>query len=412
MKILGLEFKIAKRYLRSKKKNRFISFISGLSTLGLTLAIVSLITILSVMNGFHKEIRGRILSAIAHANINHISGNVENWQEVIKNIKHKDLVATAPYITKYGMLVANNQASGVFIRGINPEYEKNVSILVNKIKYGTANIKKYEILLGQGLANKLGVTLNGYVILLTPNISNSIIGLTTKFKKFKVVGIFNAGLADYDNSLAFISLYAANKLYKMNGKVSGIRLQVNDIFKAKAIGNDIARDLGDKYYAIDWGVQKRNIFQALQLEKQMIAIILVLIITIAMFNVVSMMVMVVTEKKSDIAILRTIGMTPKNIIKIFFLQSLIIGLIGIVVGTILGLLLSYNIEAVISSIESLLGFQFFPEQIFYINKFPSDIQITDVIYVTTFSFILVILSAIYPAYRAGKTNIIETLKYG
>ena len=237
-------------------------------------------------------------------------------------------------------------------------------------------------------------------------------GIQPRFKRFTITGIFDAGMNEYDNNLAFIHLNQAQKLYSMNSNVSGIRLQVDDLFQAKKITNQVAKSLGaNQYYGIDWSAQKSNFIKALNLEKQMIGIVLSLIIAVAAFNIVSMMVMVVTDKKADIAILRTLGMTPKRIVKVFFYQGITIGIIGISIGLMLGILLSLNIESIVSSIESLLGFQFFPKDVFYINRFPSDIHLADVVKVGVGAFILVMLAAIYPAKRAGKVVITQVLNH-
>ena len=228
---------------------------------------------------------------------------------------------------------------------------------------------------------------------------------------FTVGGIFNAGLNEYNNGLAFIHLYDAQDLFTLGNEVTGIRLKVDDLFKANIITQETVKSLGDGFYGVDWMQQKQNFMRALNLEKQMIAIILSLIIAVAAFNIVSMMVMVVTDKKTDIAILRTLGMTPKRIVRIFFYQGLSIGFIGILVGTVLGLLLALNIESVISGIETIIGFQFFPKDVFYINRFPSKILMSDVASIMIGAFILVIIAAIYPARRAGKVNISEVLRH-
>ena len=410
---MSVEFKIANKYLLSQRKRGFISFISLISMLGIILGVASLITVLSVMNGFHNELRDRILSAISHVNISQYNGKLDNWQDVNNTIlKNKNVIASAPYIEQYALLTYSGKSKGVFIRGIVPKLEKDVSILLDKIKYGSLKLDKYQIILGSGLANSLGVSIKDKVILLTPQILSSIIGLTPKFKRFTVSAIFDAGIGEYNNNLAFIDINTANILYQMDSKVSGIRLKVDDMFKASSIANNILHSLADnKYYATDWIGQKQNFFRALQLEKQMIFLILVLIITIAAFNIVSMMVMVVTDKKADIAILRTIGMTPKRIVKVFLYQSLLIGLIGIIIGTGLGILIAQNVEVIVKFIESVLGFSFFPKTVFYINNFPSDLQLNDVINTILLAFILTVIASIYPAYKASKVNISEVLRY-
>jgi lipoprotein-releasing system permease protein len=410
---MSIEFDISTQYLRSNRKKGFISFISGVSMVGLVLGVMTLITVLSVMNGFHQELRERILSAISHATISEYGGSLSNWQELQTSInKNNKVIASSPYIEKYALLNINNQAQGISVRGIIPQLEKQTSILLDKIKSGDNQLSKSSILIGAGLANKLGAFLGDKVTLLTPQLSSSIIGIQPRFKRFTISGIFDAGINEYDNNLAFIQLNQAQKLYSMKDKVSGIRLKVDDLFQAKKITHEVITTLGDnKYYGIDWTRQKANFIKALNLEKQMIGIVLSLIIAVAAFNIISMMVMVVIDKTADIAILRTLGMTPKRIVKIFFYQGLTIGIIGIVIGLILGVLLSLNIENIVSGIESIIGFEFFPKDVFYINRFPSDIHLNDIIKVALGSFALVILASIYPAKRAGKVAIAKVLNH-
>lgn len=410
---MSVEFKISNQYLRSNRKKGFVSFISGVSMVGLILGVMTLITVLSVMNGFHKELRERVLSAISHSTISEYGGTLNNWAELRLEInKHENVVNSSPYIERYGLLSIDGKAKGISVRGIDPVLEQQTSVLLNKIKSGKVDLSGANIMIGSGLAAQLGTTVGEKITLLTPEISSSIIGIQPRFKRFTVSGIFNAGINEYDNNLAFIHLKQAQKLYSMKGKVSGIRLKVDDLFKANEITTEIVNNIDKKrYYGIDWMQKKANFIKALNLEKQMIGIVLSLIIAVAAFNIVSMMVMVVTDKKADIAILRTIGMTPKRIVRIFFYQGITIGIVGIVIGVILGVALSLNIESVVSGIESILGFQFFPKDVFYINRFPSEIHNMDVIKVAIGAFILVIIASIYPAKRAGKVKISEVLNH-
>jgi len=411
---MSVEFHISKQYLRSNRKKGFVSFISGVSMVSLILAVMALITVLSVMNGFHEELRNRVLNTISHAYITENDSTLTNWEEVNKKIKsNENIVDTSPYIEDFALMTLDGLSQGVSVRGILAEQEIKTSTLLNEIKYGELDLSREtpNILIGIGLATILSSSIGDTVTLIAPS-RNSIGLLVPKSLSFTVAGIFNAGLSEYNNTLAFIHLDDAQELFSLETKISGLRIKVDDLFEADTITDNIINYIGqDKYYGIDWMEQKRNFIAALNLEKQMIAVILSLIIAVAAFNIVSMMVMVVTDKRSDIAILRTIGMTPKRIVKVFFLHGVSIGLIGIVIGTILGILLALNIESVISFIETIIGFKFFPEDIFYINRFPSEIKFSDVISVMIGSFVLVILASIYPAKRAGKVNISEVLRY-
>lgn len=410
---MSIEFDISNQYLRSNRKKGFISFISGVSMVGLILGVMTLITVLSVMNGFHKELRDRVLSAISHSYISEHSGPLSDWQELqVKINQHPEVISSSPYIEKYALLNTTKGAQGISVRGIIPQLEKQTSILLDKIKFGSSQLTKSDILIGSGLSSQLGAQVGDKITLLTPELSSNIMGIQPRFKRFTVVGIFDAGINEYDNNLAFIQLSQAQILYSMKDQVSGIRLKVADLFQAKRITQEVTDKLGsDQYYGIDWTRQKANFIKALELEKQMIGVILSLIVAVAAFNIVSMMVMVVTDKTADIAILRTLGMTPKRIVKVFFYQGLTIGIIGITIGIILGIILSLNIETIVSGIEMILGFEFFPKEVFYINRFPSEIHLNDIINVAFGSFVLVILASIYPAKRAGKITIAKVLNH-
>ena len=411
---MSVEFHISNQYLRSNRKKGFVSFISGVSMVGLILAVMSLITVLSVMNGFHEELTNRVLNAISHSYITENDNTLENWEELSEEINSQDrILASSPYVENFALITSKNASQGVSARGIIMDLEVKTSVLLDDIKYGEIKLTEdsSSVLIGVGLATILSTGIGDSVTLIAPS-RNSIGLLMPKSKTFTVTGIFNAGLNEYNNNLAFIYLNDAQELFSLDDQVSGIRLKVDDLFNANKITSNVVEKLGsDLYYGVDWMQQKRNFIKALNLEKQMIAIVLSLIIAVAAFNIVSMMVMVVTDKKSDIAILRTIGMTPKRIVKIFFYQGLSIGLIGIVVGTVLGLLLALNIESVISGIETILGFQFFPKDVFYINHFPSVIQLNDVLSVVIGAIVLAVIAAIYPARRAGKVNISEVLRH-
>ena len=410
---MSVEFLISNKYLRSNRKKGFVSFISGVSMVGLILAVMSLITVLSVMNGFHEEITNRVLNTISHSYITESDDTLEDWEELRKKINSQEhIVASSPYVEDFALMTSKNASQGVSVRGILVDLESTTSSLLNDIKYGDLSLNEDDssILIGVGLATLMGTGIGDQLTLIAPT-RNSLGLLVPISTTFKVGGIFNAGLNEYNNGLAFIHLYDAQDLFTLGNEVTGIRLKVDDLFKANIITQETVKSLGDGFYGVDWMQQKQNFMRALNLEKQMIAIILSLIIAVAAFNIVSMMVMVVTDKKTDIAILRTLGMTPKRIVRIFFYQGLSIGFIGILVGTVLGLLLALNIESVISGIETIIGFQFFPKDVFYINRFPSKILMSDVASIMIGAFILVIIAAIYPARRAGKVNISEVLRH-
>ena len=410
---MSVEFQISNQYLKSNRKKGFVSFISGVSMVGLILAVMSLITVMSVMNGFHEELTNRILNTISHSYITGSDDTLENWDDLQLQINSNErVIASSPYVEDFALMTSKNGSQGISVRGILIDQESSTSALLDDIKYGSLSLEddQFSVLIGVGLATLMGTGVGDQISLIAPA-RNALGILVPQSQTFEVSGIFNAGLNDYNNGLAFIHLYDAQDLFTLGNKISGIRLKVDDLFDANEITNNVVKSLGKDFYGVDWMQQQKHFIRALNLEKQMIAIILSLIIAVAAFNIVSMMVMVVTDKKSDIAILRTLGMTPKRIVKIFYYQGVSIGLIGISLGTILGLLLAVNIESVISGIESIIGFQFFPKDVFYINRFPSKILPGDVISIIFGSFILVIIAAIYPAKRAGKVNISEVLRH-
>ena len=410
---MSVEFHISNQYLRSNRKKGFVSFISGVSMVGLILAVMSLITVMSVMNGFHEELTNRVLNTISHSYITGSDDKLENWDDLQLQINsNKRVIASSPYVEDFALMTSKNASQGISLRGILIDQESSTSALLDDIKFGSLSLEddQFSVLIGVGLATLMGTGVGDQITLIAPA-RNALGILVPQSQTFEVSGIFNAGLNDYNNGLAFIHLYDAQDLFTLGNKISGIRLKVDNLFDANEITNDVVKSLGKGFYGVDWMQQQKHFIRALNLEKQMIAIILSLIIAVAAFNIVSMMVMVVTDKKSDIAILRTLGMTPKRIVKIFYYQGVSIGLIGIGLGTILGLLLAVNIESVISGIESIIGFQFFPKDVFYINRFPSKILPSDVISIILGSFILVIIAAIYPARRAGKVNISEVLRH-
>jgi lipoprotein-releasing system permease protein len=407
---MNLEFKIAKQYIRSKK-NGSISLFSGISIIGLALGVMTLVTVLSVMNGFHSELRDRVLSSISHSYIAERGDYLKEWEFVSDRIEeNKEVIASSPYIEKYGLLTYRGESAAVNVRGIIENRESQTSDVLNKITYGSLDLSKSNILIGIGLSETLRVSIGDKITLITPKMKVSIMGITPRSKRFTISGIFDAGMNQYDNNLAFIELGNAQKLFGIKDGVSGIRIKFKDLFEAKPITREIVTELGrENYYGVDWTTQKANFIKALELEKQMIGVILSLIIAVAAFNIVSMMIMVVTDKKGDIAILRTMGMKSKRIVRVFFYQGMIIGLTGIIIGIVLGVILSLNLEALVSLIEYVFRIEIFSKEVFYITRFPTDIHIADIVKIAIGSILLVIFSSIYPAKKAGKVEIAKVL---
>jgi lipoprotein-releasing system permease protein len=401
---MHIENFISTRYLVAKK-TAGTSLITKVAIIGLILAVSSLITVLSVMNGFHQELRERVLNSISHGYIANIHNFVDT--EYAQNIinSHPEVISSNIFIDKYALISYQNSAEGISVRGIEPKEQQVIDVLKH-----TKSLQSGQIIIGAGLANSIRADIGDKITLLTPKLNTSIMGIRPQIKRLIVADIFDGGVSEYDNSLAFIGLGDARALYKMSNQIDGIRLKVKDMFTAKKIIDEISLQLGENYYGISWQEQKQNFFTALKLEKRLMTIVLSLIIAVAVFNVISMMIMLIKDKKYDIAILRTFGLNARQIKKMMFYLGLKIGLFAISAGIIFGLILSYFIADIVNFIEMLLQTKFFPTDVFYISSFPSQILLNDILLVAIISFILVILSSIYPATNAAKINISTTLK--
>lgn len=409
------EIYLGLRYTRAKRRNHFISFISGVSMLGITLGIVALIVVLSVMNGFHKEVRERILGMASHATISSVSGELKNWPEVMDQAReHERVVGQAPFVEVQAMLVNGQNVSGAILRGIDPAQEGAVSEVVDAMKRGQITdlqAGKFGIVLGKELAYALGVDKGDKVTVVTPELNVTPAGLMPRLKRFKVVGVFEVGMSDYDRGMALLHLGDAAKLMRLGDAVTGVRLKLDDMWEAPLVARELARSLGGYYQVSDWTMQHRNFFSALQTEKRMMGIILFLIVAVAAFNIVSTLVMVVTDKQSDIAILRTLGASPGSVMWIFIVQGTMIGFIGSLLGTFLGVLLAMNVEETVGWIERMFGVQFLDPSIYYISKLPSDIHWDDVVFIGVGAFFIALLATLYPAWRAARVQPAEALRY-
>jgi lipoprotein-releasing system permease protein len=403
------------RYTRAKRRNHFISFISATSMLGIMLGIVALIVVLSVMNGFHKEIQARILSMASHATISDPGGAMTDWPEILERVRaNPSVVGAAPFVEVQGMLVSGSQVSGALVRGILPAEEDQVAELRRDMVVGSVDdliAGEFSIILGQDLANFLGARLGDKVTVVTPQVSATPVGIMPRLKRFTVTGIFAVGMADYDRSAAFIQMDDAAKLLSLGDAVSGIRLKLTDMWLAPYLARDIAGTLGGVYRVLDWTQVHSNFFSALALEKRMMSIILFLIVAVAAFNIVSTLVMVVTDKQSDIAVLRTLGASPARIMGIFMVQGTAIGAIGTLLGMVAGVLLALNVESVVAWLEGLLGIHFLDPTIYYISALPSDVQMADVVSIGAAAFVMSVLATLYPAWRAASTQPAEALRY-
>jgi lipoprotein-releasing system permease protein len=423
-----LEAFIGLRYVRAKRRNHFISFISLTSMLGIALGVTTLITVISVMNGFEKELRARILGAIAHATIQPVDGTLSDWRSVIERVEqHPEVNGAAPYIEE-GVWLQGQESSGAFIRGVHPEFESRVSEVAEHMIIGSLSDLKageYGIILGIGLASRLRVGPGDRVTVIAPRLKATPVGASPMMRRFTVVGAFEFGEFENDSALALIHMDDAAKLLRMPaGDSGGVRLHLQDMYRAWAVARDISSELtrmdemggngenAPAYYRVrDWTQERGNLFQAVRTEKTVMWVILSLIIAVAAFNIISMLVMVVTDKQADIAILKTMGTRPGTIMRVFVIQGSVIGIIGTILGVIGGILLARNISAVVPFLEGLFGFSLFPSDIYYITELPSDLRSADVVKFALMSLAMSLFSTIYPSWRAARTHPAEALSY-
>jgi lipoprotein-releasing system permease protein len=412
---LSYELFIGTRYTRAKRRNHFISFISLISMVGIALGMTVLITVLSVMNGFQREIRTRILGVASHVQLSGASGKLADWKRVAADAaKHPQVIATAPFISAQGLLTNGPAVRGAFVRGILPEQEEKVADIGRHMRSGRLESLRpgeFGVVLGAELARALGVTTGERVVMIAPQGQVTPAGVLPRLKQFTVVGVFAVDHFEFDSGLALMHLEDAQILFRLGDAVTGVRLKLKDLFLSRQVGGELARSLGPDVYASDWTLQHANLLRAVQIEKRMMFFVVFLIIAVAAFNIVSSLVMVVTDKQADIAILRTLGAAPSSITKIFMIQGTLIGAFGTLLGLAGGVALALNVEVVVPFIETVFGFKFFSKDVYLISDVPSELQMPDVVLTTVFSFIISLLATIYPSWRAAKINPAEALRY-
>jgi len=410
-----LEFAIGLRYTRAKRRNHFISFISLTSMMGIALGVTALITVLSVMNGFEKEVRGRILDMVSHLTVSGSDGRLRGWSDVVMQLKeHPQVIDAAPYVEAQGMLIYGKKVNGALIRGILPAMEPGVSNVADKMVEGQLTDLKpgaFEVILGRDLARILRVDVGDKVTMVTPSANITPAGVAPRLKRFKVVGIFYVGMYEYDSSMAIIHMDDARRLFRLQDAVTGVRAKLTNLFAAPQVRYELQQSELGSYWVRDWSSYHANWFRAVKIEKRMIFLLLLLIIAVAAFNIVSTLVMLVTDKESDIAILRTLGATPKSIMGIFMVQGTLIGVIGTIFGVGGGISLSLNLDIVVPFIENLFGFRVLDPGIYYISELPSDLHWDDVWLISGVSFLFGVVSTLYPAWRASRTQPAEALRY-
>ncbi|MBX3676530.1 MAG: lipoprotein-releasing ABC transporter permease subunit [Rhodocyclaceae bacterium] len=409
------ELFIGLRYTRAKRRNHFISFISLISMCGIALGVAALIVVLSVMNGFQKELRTRILGVASHVQISGPGGELAAWQQAADQAaQHPQVRAAAPYVAAQGMLSFDQTVRGALVRGILPDAEENVADFNQYMRGGSMQVLKpgeFGIVLGAELARALQVFIGDKVTLIAPQGLVTPAAILPRLKQFKVVGLFEAGMYEYDSGLALVHLADAQALYRMEDRVSGVRLKLDDLFAAPRVARELLSRVDGDVRIADWTRSHANFFRAVQIEKNVMFIILLLIVAVAAFNIVSTMVMAVTDKESDIAILRTLGASPGSIMQVFIVQGALIGVIGLALGLAGGIALALNIDVVVPAIERLFNTQFLAKEVYYISELPSDLQWRDVGVITAVSFVLTLLATLYPSWRASRVNPAEALRY-
>lgn len=403
------------RYLRAKRRNHFISFISLASMAGIAIGIMVLITVISVMNGFERELRERILGMISHASIHGHQDSFPDWPRLVKEIQtHPQVLGAAPFIERETLLRGEDRIGGAMIRGIDPELEPQIGQILDIMRAGRLDDLvpgQWQVILGVDLARRLGVSPGDTVTIYAPEIRVTPAGVVPQVRRFVVSGLFESGMHDFDSALALIHLEDAQRLFRTGSNISGVRLKFDDMLRAPWIARELSMELPGFFFVRDWTQQHVNLFRAVQTQRTMMFIILSLIIAVAAFNIISTLVMVVTDKQADIAILKTMGLTPRGVMAVFMVQGSFIGVIGTLTGVALGILLALNVESLVAQLEALLNVEFIPAEVYNIGDLPSELRAYDVFRFAGLALVLSLLSTLYPSWRAARTEPVEALRY-
>jgi len=407
---------IGLRYTRARRRNHFISFISLTSMLGIALGVTALVTVLSVMNGFEKELRARILGMTAHATVLEPGRTLREWPELLERLHGQPrVVGAAPFIQKEAMATHAGLVQGVLVRGVLPALEPRVSMVAERMTGGRLEDLEagaYRVILGAELARALRAGPGDKVTLVAPQPSVTPAGIVPRLKRFTVSGVFEVGMHEYDASLALVHMDDAARLFRFSAGVTGVRLELDDVYAAPVLGRELAARLGGgRYTVVDWTQYHVNFFRALRTEKTVMFVILTLIVAVAAFNIVSMLVMLVTDKQTEVAILRTLGMTPGAVMAVFVVQGTVIGVAGTLLGVLGGIGLATHVETIVPAVEQWFGVQFLPADVYYISAVPSDMRWTDVLRVSGVAFVLCVLATLYPAWTAARTQPAEALRH-
>jgi lipoprotein-releasing system permease protein len=403
------------RYTRARQRTRFISVISLISVLGIALGMTVLITVLSVFNGFQREVRTRMLSAVAHVQITGQGDALRDWREVAATaVKNPHVVAAAPYVSAQGLLTSGGNVRGAFLRGIDPAQEDKVSEIGAHMRSGrldSLQSGEYNVVLGAPLARALGVVVGEKVVMVAPQGQVTPAGILPRLRQFTVTGTFEVGHYEIDSGLAVVHIEDAQRLYRMDDQVSGVRLKLDDLFLARQVARELLAQLPPEVSVSDWSRFNATYFRAVELEKRMMSLLLFFIIAIAAFNMVSSLFMVVKEKQADIAILRTMGASPGEVMRIFMVQGTLIGTLGVGCGIVFGIIGALNVASIIAFIESVFRVKFMPQDVYQIADLPSQLQAGDVVLTAVVAFVLSVLATIYPSWRASQVNPAEALRY-
>ena len=402
------------RYLRASPRRGSVSLIAGIAMIGLALGVAVLIVVLSVMNGFEEELRTRILSLTAHATISGLEGRIPDWRPKVERLDaFPGIAAAAPYIEEQGMVTHGGKSSGMLLRGVLPDEERKVADLTPHLLRGRLTDLRegaYRVILGRDLAEAIGAKVGDRVVVIVPQGDVTPIGVMPRMRAFEVVGIIAVGMYEYDRRIALFDMRDVGKLLRMGQEITGIRLNVSNMYAAPRVVRDSAMALGGSYLVEDWTSQHENFFRSIEITKRILFIMLSAVVAVAAFNIVSTMVMVVKSKRRDIAILRTFGASPQSVLSIFVIQGSLIGMLGIALGVILGVVIAVNLQSLVHGLEDLVGFKFLDARVYFMSDLPAHVRFSDVVKICAFAFVLACLSTLYPAWRAARLLPAESLR--
>ncbi len=409
------EWWVGTRYLRSTHRRGFVSFVAAMSVTGLTLGVAVLIVVLSVMNGFERELRSRILAVTSHATLMGLEGTLDDWQQAREvAVARPGVLQAVPYIEARGMIAAGPRVQGTLVRGVDPPLEKQATGLADRMQTGSIDALQagsWNVILGESLARDLGVGVGDKVVLIAPEATATPDGVVPRMRRLTVAGVFASGMYEFDQGLILMNLRDAARLYRLGEGVSGLRLALEDPLQAPVVVRDLALALGGGYFVSDWTRVHANFLQSIELTKGLMFVILLMVVAVAAFNIVATLVMIVKEKQTDIALLRTLGASPTGILQTFAVQGVLIGLAGTLAGSALGIVLAINVESIVHGLEALFGIQFLDAKVYFMSDLPAYVEWLDVLRVAGVAFVLCAFATLYPAWQAARTQPAEALRH-